>query len=148
MGRACDWLVERFVYRDLDPDVRTVLRLGAYQLVFLQTPAHAAVGETVDLADGRTKGFVNAVLRKIAAAGTPAAGDWPDAATRLSYPDWIVDRLTRDLGRERAVAALEQMNEAATVTERADGYIQDEASQYVAGLLDVEAGDRVADLCA
>ena len=148
MGRACDWLVERFVYRDLDPDVRTILRLGAYQLVFLQTPAHAAVGETVDLADGRTKGFVNAVLRRIAAAGTPGAGDWPDDATRLSYPDWILDRLTRDLGRERAVAALEQMNEPAAVTERADGYIQDEASQQVAGLVDVEPGQAVADLCA
>ena len=148
MGRACDWLVERFVYRDLDPDVRTILRLGAYQLVFLQTPAHAAVGETVDLADGRTKGFVNAVLRKIAAAGTPGAGDWPDDATRLSYPDWILDRLTRDLGRERAVGALEQMNEPAAVTERADGYIQDEASQQVAGLVDVEPGQAVADLCA
>ena len=148
MGRACDWLVERFVYRDLDPDVRTILRLGAYQLVFLQTPAHAAVAETVDLADGRTKGFVNAVLRKVAAAGTPAAAEWPDEPTRLSYPDWIVERLTRDLGRDRAIAALEQMNEAATVTERADGYVQDEASQQVAGLLDVEPGQTVADLCA
>lgn len=148
MGRACDWLIERFVYRDLDPDVRTILRLGAYQLVFLQTPAHAAVGETVDLAEGRTKGFVNAVLRKVAAAGTPDRSDWPDDATRLSYPDWILDRLARDLGRDRAIAALEQMNEAATVTERADGYIQDEASQQVAGLLDVEPGQSVADLCA
>lgn len=148
MGRACDWLIERFVYRDLDPDVRTVLRLGAYQLAFLQTPAHAAVAETVDLADGRTKGFVNAVLRKVAAAGTPAHDDWPDDATRLSYPDWIIDRLTRDLGPDRAIAAMEQMNEAASVTERADGYIQDQASQQVAGLLDVEPGQTVADLCA
>ena len=148
MGRACDWLVERFVYRDLDPDVRTILRLGAYQLVFLQTPPHAAVAETVDLAEGRTKGFVNAVLRKVAAAGTPARGEWPDEATRLSYPDWIVEHLTRDLGRDRAIAALEQMNEAASVTERPDGYVQDEASQQVAGLLDVEPGHHVADLCA
>ena len=148
MGRACDWLIERFVFRDLDPDVRTVLRLGAYQLVYLQTPAHAAVGETVELADGRTKGLVNAVLRKVAAAGPPKAEDWPDDATRLSYPDWIVDRLTRDLGRDRAIAALEQMNEAATVTERADGYIQDEASQQVARLVEAQADERVADLCA
>lgn len=148
MGRACDWLVERFLFRDLDPQVRAVLRLGAYQLAFLQTPAHAAVGETVELADGRTKGLVNAVLRKVADAGPPKPGDWPDDATRLSYPDWIVERLTRDLGRDRAIAALEQMNEAATVTERADGYVQDEASQQVAHLVDAKAGERVADLCA
>ena len=148
MGRACDWLVERFVYRDLDDDVRTILRLGAYQLAFLQTPPHAAVGETVELADGRAKGFVNAVLRKVASAGPLAPEDWPDDATRLSYPDWIVDRLTRDLGRDRALGALEQMNEAASVTERPDGYIQDEASQQVARLVEAERGDRVADLCA
>jgi 16S rRNA (cytosine967-C5)-methyltransferase len=148
MGRACDWLIERFLFRDLDPDVRTILRLGAYQLVFLQTPPHAAVGETVDLADGRTKGLVNAVLRKVAAAGPPSADDWPDVATRLSYPDWIVQRLGRDLGHDRAVAALEQMNEPASVTERADGYIQDEASQQVARQLESDPGDRIADLCA
>lgn len=148
MGRACDWLIERFLYRDLDPEVRTILRLGAYQLVFLQTPPHAAVGETVDLAEGRAKGLVNAVLRKVAAAGTPGFDEWPDDATRLSYPDWIVERLTRDLGRDRAVGALEQMNEPAAVTERADGYIQDDASQQVARLLDVAPGHAVADLCA
>ena len=148
MGRACDWLVDRFVFRDLDDDVRTVLRLGAYQLAFLQTPPHAAVGETVDLVEGRTKGFVNAVLRKVAAAGPPRDGDWPDDATRLSYPDWIVDRLTRDLGRDRAIAALEQMNQAASVTERADGYIQDEGSQLVAHLIEAEPGARIADVCA
>jgi 16S rRNA (cytosine967-C5)-methyltransferase len=148
MSRACDWLIERFLYRDLDRDVRAALRLGAYQLAFLQTPPHAAVAETVDLVDGRARGLVNAVLRKVADAGPPAPTDWPDDATRLSYPDWIVDRLSRDLGRDRAVAALEQMNQAATVTELPDGYIQDEASQQVAELVDAAPGERVADLCA
>ncbi len=148
MRRACDWLVERFLFREVDPDVRAVLRLGAYQLAFLQTPPHAAVGETVGLANGRAKGLVNAVLRKVADAGPPLRDAWPDEATRLSYPDWIVDQLTSDLGAERAVAALEQMNQAAEVTERADGYIQDEASQSVAGLLAFEPGARVLDLCA
>ena len=98
MRRACDWLVERYLFRDVDPDVRAVLRLGAYQLAFLQTPPHAAVGETVGLANGRAKGLVNAVLRKVADAGPPSIDAWPDDATRLSYPDWIVEQLTRDLG--------------------------------------------------
>lgn len=148
MRRACDWLVERFLFRDVDLDVRLALRLGAYQLVFLQTPPHAAVGETVGLVQGPAKGLVNAVLRKVAAAGAPAPGDWPDLATRLSYPDWIVERLTRDLGEAAAVAALEQMNQPAEVTERTDGYVQDEASQQVAGLVEFDPGARVADICA
>ncbi len=148
MRRACDWLVDRFLFREVEPDVRALLRLGAYQLVYLQTPPHAAVGETVGLVQGRAKGLVNAVLRKVADAGSPTAAQWPDVATRLSYPDWIVEHLARDLGTERSIAALEQMNQAAEVSERDDGYIQDPASQQVAGLLDVNPGDRVADLCA
>jgi 16S rRNA (cytosine967-C5)-methyltransferase len=148
MRRACDWLVDRFLYRDVEPDVRAVLRLGAYQLVHLQTPAHAAVGETVGLAPARARGLVNAVLRRVADAGAPGDADWPDDATRLSYPDWIVERLTRDLGADRALAALAKMNEPATVTERADGYIQDEASQEVAAAVAAEPNHRVADVCA
>jgi 16S rRNA (cytosine967-C5)-methyltransferase len=95
---------------------------------------------------GKARGLVNAVLRKVADAGPPAA--WPGEAARLSYPDWIVDRLTADLGRARAIAALEQMNQPAAVTERPDGYVQDEASQRTAALVDVQPGDVVADLCA
>ena len=57
----------------------------------------------------RARGLVNAVLRRVAEA--PVV--WPDEATRLSYPDWVVDRLTADLGRADAIAALEQMNEPA-----------------------------------
>jgi 16S rRNA (cytosine967-C5)-methyltransferase len=148
MLRACDWLLERFLYREVDDDVAAILRLGAYQLVFLQTPPHAAVGETVALASGRTKGLVNAVLRKVADAGPPRAEDWPDDATRLSYPDWIVERLVEDLGRDLALAALATMNESPKVTVREDGYVQDEASQRVAALVGAGEGERVADLCA
>ncbi len=148
MLRACDWLLERFLFREVDDDVARVLRLGAYQLAFLQTPPHAAVGETVALAGGKTKGFVNAVLRKVADAGPPAPGDWPDDATRLSYPDWIVDRLITDLGPAAALTALAKMNESATVSVRDDGYVQDEASQQVARLLDTQPGERILDLCA
>ncbi|MGH9163924.1 MAG: transcription antitermination factor NusB, partial [Acidimicrobiales bacterium] len=145
MRRACDFLVDRFVDRTLQTEVRTALRLGAYQLAFLQTPPHAAVSATVAEAPERARGLVNAILRKVA---TDAHPHWPDDATRLSYPDWVVDRLVRDLGRTAALAALAQMNEAATVSVRPDGYVQDPASQAVADHMAVGAGDRVADLCA
>ncbi|HEX2038524.1 MAG TPA: transcription antitermination factor NusB [Acidimicrobiales bacterium] len=145
MRRACDWLVDRFVDRPLDPDVRAALRLGAYQLAFLGTPSHAAVSATVAEVGPRARGFVNAVLRKVAADLPPR---WPDPPTRLSYPDWIVRLLADDLGAEAAAAALEQMNEPPPVTEREDGYVQDEASQWVAAFVGVQAGERVADVCA
>lgn len=145
MRRACDWLVDRFVDRPLEPVVRAVLRLGAYQLVFLGTPAHAGVSAMVDVAPTRAKGLVNAVLRKVAADPSPR---WPDPATRLSYPDWIIRTMAADLGVEAAEAALEQMNVAAEVTERDDGYVQDPGSQAVAAQVGAVAGERVVDLCA
>ena len=144
MRRACDHLVDGFLARPVQPPVRTILRLGAYQLAFLGTPAHAAVSATVSEAPERARGLVNAVLRKVATQPPP----WPDDATRLSYPDWIAERLAADLGADAAAAAMAQMNEPPPVTVRADGYVQDGASQAVAALVGVQPGHRVADLCA
>ena len=145
MRRACDWLIDRFVMRSPDAETRAVLRLGAYQLEFLGTPPHAAVSATVAVAPRRTRGMVNAVLRRVAAAGRGAA--WPGEGVRLSYPDWIVDRLSTDLGPEPAAAALARMNVAPDVTSREDGYVQDRASQWVAKVVGTGTG-VVADLCA
>src|SRR4051794_24493986 len=147
MRRACDWLLSRHLPRrveGLGAPVRAALRLGASQLRFLRVPAHAAVSATVDVAPPRARGLVNAVLRKVAVDDS----DWPDLATRLSYPDWIVDTLLTDLGHEAGTAALERMDEPPTVTERADGYVQDEASQLVAAYVAGLPGRRTADVCA
>jgi 16S rRNA (cytosine967-C5)-methyltransferase len=144
MRRSCDWLVDRFLHSDLDPQARAFLRLGAYQLVFLHTPAHAAVGATVEAAPRKLRGLVNAVLRRV----SEAAHDWPDEATRLSYPDWIIDRIVTDLGPHDGPAALEAMNEPAAAGPRDDGYIQDLASRWVADSVGAEPGERVLDLCA
>lgn len=144
MRRACDALVDRFVSSEPDPEIRTLLRLGAYQLHFLDVPAHAAVGETVELAPKRARGFVNAVLRRV--SSTPM--QWPSDAVRLSYPDWIVDRLVAELGHDDAIATLTEMNEAPSATERDDGYTQDLGSQWVAAAVPATAGDSVLDVCA
>jgi 16S rRNA (cytosine967-C5)-methyltransferase len=144
MRRACDLLVDRFVLRPLDGPTRNALRLGAYQLHHLGTPAHAAVSATVEVAPPRSRGLVNAVLRRIAEAPVT----WPNDATRLSYPDWVVERLTADLGAADTLASLEQMNEPAEATVREDGYVQDLASQWVAEAVGACAGERVADVCA
>lgn len=151
MRRACDWALGRFREpSELEPSVRNALRLGAYQLLFLQTPPHAAVSTTVDLVAPRARPLLNAVLRRVASAyaGGAARPQWPDEATRLSYPDWIVERLESDLGREQALATLSQMNTAPPVHRRRDGTVQDLASQWVAAHLGASADDRVLDLCA
>src|SRR5712692_1687819 len=71
--------------------VQDMLRLGIAQLLFLRTPAHAAVATTVDLAEARGflsyKGLVNAVLRRLSREG-PGLVELQDAA-RLNTPDWL-----------------------------------------------------------
>lgn len=150
MRRACDWVVQPYLQRDPDADTERVLHLAAYQLVFLKTPAHAALSSMVGEAPERSRGFVNAVLRKVAAALEAGGGEveWPDLATELSYPDWIVETLQADLGTETAVTMLRAMNQAAIVHRRADGYVQDPASQTVAAMVGAKPGERVLDLCA
>jgi 16S rRNA (cytosine967-C5)-methyltransferase len=142
--RACDHLVDRFLSKDPPLVARCALRLGAFQLQFTAVPDHAAVAATVGASPPRYRGLVNAVLRKVAQA--PVV--WPSDAVRLSYPDWIVDRLVTDLGADRAVAALEAMNQAPRVEFRDDGYVQDRSSQRVVEVLGVGEGDLVVDLCA
>jgi 16S rRNA (cytosine967-C5)-methyltransferase len=144
MRRACDALVAPFVTRSLDVPVRAALRLGAYQIHFAGIPAHAAVSATVGAVPPKVRGFCNAILRRV----SEAQPTWADDATRLSYPDWIVAKLRADLGDDTATGALEQMNRAPQVHRRADGYVQDLASQWVADLVGATAGERVADLCA
>ena len=142
--RALDWALDAFLIAPPPPPTRAALRMGAYQIIELRTPAYAAVSATVEAAPRRHRSLVNAVLRRVADAGPP---QWPDDATRLSYPDWIVETLVANLG-DAALAALESMNVPARVNRRSDGYVQDPSSQRVVDAMDVRAGDLVADLCA
>ncbi|MGO9324463.1 MAG: transcription antitermination factor NusB [Terracidiphilus sp.] len=96
----------------LDPEVSIALRVGAFQLRFLdRIPAHAAIDESVELTKQSghrfASGLVNAVLRKLAAAG-PAA-DLPEAtadelALAQAHPSWLVERWTRFYGLDVARA--------------------------------------------
>jgi len=145
MKRSLDYLVDRFVDRDdVDTRVRAALRIGAYQLQFLRIPSHAAVDATVGATPKRARGFVNAVLRKVAAAQGDGPS-WPTIGIELSYPDWIIERLSADLG-ERADGVLRAMNQPAQVHVRPDSYRQDLASQAVSAL--VEPRGLILDLCA
>jgi len=83
----------------IDPPVIAVLRLGAFQLRHTRIPPHAAVSETVSLAPARARGFVNAVLRRVADTPLPAIeGDDDDAISRRTgLAPWAVAELRRVL---------------------------------------------------
>lgn len=93
--------------KKLDPPVLDVLRLGLYQLMYMDTPAYAVVSETVDLAPKRARGFVNAILRRASRGNVPEP---PDVATRTAHPQWLIDRWTKMYGAERTakIAAANQ----------------------------------------
>src|SRR6185436_17523684 len=88
---------------------RQVLRLGAAQLLFLGTPAHAAVDTVVRLAESmrlaHLKGLANAVLRRVARQGVAMLGDRDPA--RLNTPRWLWESWSASYGAEttRAIAA-------------------------------------------
>ena len=87
---------------------RNILRLGAAQILFLETPAHAAVSETTDLASGKNKtyrGLTNAVLRRIAETGPELLED--QNATRLNTPEWLWQSWRKSYGNETALAIAE-----------------------------------------
>jgi 16S rRNA (cytosine967-C5)-methyltransferase len=94
----------------MSPTVRSALRVGAYQLLFTAVPPHAAVGETVALVAPRERGFVNAILRRIASERPiPPQGDDDRAiALRTGLEVWIVSELRRVVGPrvEEAATAL------------------------------------------
>ena len=96
----------------LDANVVQILRIGIYQLLFMDMAPYAAVSETVNLAAhhaSRARGFVNAVLRR--AAGTDLRSLATDLATRTSHPAWLLERWTRTYGPERAAAIAEANQE-------------------------------------
>ena len=106
--RYLDYYIELYSRRDLEPRVRSILRLGAYQLLFLdKVPDHAAVSETVELCrDGkldRAAGLVNAVLRRLASEKDklppiPGEGTAEYLSTRWSHPLWLAEKLIAERG--------------------------------------------------
>jgi 16S rRNA (cytosine967-C5)-methyltransferase len=104
MRLAIDYQLARRLSRPfekLDPDVRTALRLGAFQLLYLdRLPPSAVVNDAVALTRKAAKtsasGLVNAVLRALARERQQLA--WPDSplstalSVRHSHPEWLVRR--------------------------------------------------------
>src|SRR5205085_7724705 len=117
--RTLDYAIEqlgRRPVRKLDPPVRAALRLGAYQLGYAERIAtHAAVNETVELVRRarleRAVAFTNAVLRRLAEGMRELVDALPDGPLRHSYPDWIADVWTRDLGEDDTLALMRAQNE-------------------------------------
>ena len=104
----------------LDDNARDLLRLGLYQLFLLETPAHAAVYETVELAGARTRSLINAVLRNAVRRKEElvANAEKQNLSVRRSHPQFLVDRWTQTFGAENTAALCEWNNRPAAIYAR------------------------------
>ena len=86
----------------MTPGARAALRVGAYQVLHTRIPAHAAVSETVGVLVPRERGFVNAILRRIAKEPpSPPEGDDDGAVSlRTGLAPWAIAELRRILPAE------------------------------------------------
>lgn len=144
--RQLEFLAKHFSGRKilvLDGTTAILLYMGIYQMRYLsKVPAHAAVMESVELAKRLKKrssaGLINAVLRKV--HKKPLS--WPDEATELSMPDWLLAKWKAAYGPENARAI------ALAALEAPARKGMDEGAESIVPLLELSAGQRLLDLCA
>ena len=149
--------------RKLDPPVRAALRIGAYQLAFMDVPVHAAVNESVELVRAagleRAVAFTNAVMRRLAEGlrdliGSLGEATPAEAALKHSYPDWVAETWWRELGPDDARALMVAQNEPAERVVRESklrsgaSWPQSRGSQLAGEAVGAQPGERMLDLCA
>ncbi len=110
-----DWVLEKYLgkkkFAKLTPWIRTILRMGVFQLYFLENvPEYAVVNESVELAKRfghrGTAGLVNAVLKRVARERI-----YPDEVwIRYSHPEWLYKKLVEIFGDDKAVQVMEHNN--------------------------------------
>lgn len=126
-----DWIISLFSSTKpakMERDILNILRLGAYQLLFLdRIPVSAAVNESVKIAKAmgqRQGGFVNAVLRAIDRGREKIT--YPDLSSdparhvsiKYSHPEWLVRRFINKLGIDEAISLCKANNEPPPLTVR------------------------------
>lgn len=135
-ARTLDHVIERLARppQRLDAPTRTALRLGLFQLLFLDGVAeYAAVTESVELARAARSGghgLVNAVLRRATREGRALVDALPEAtaheaAVRHSLPDWIATLWWESYGPDTARALMAASNEPAEHALRANTLVVD-----------------------
>ena len=174
-----DAVLEPFLRKAPPEPARHVLRLGAAGLLLLDTPDHAAVTTAVTLARARGlapfAGMINAVLRRVAAAGATGLADLD--GPRLDTPAWLWSSWG-DKARENAIAhqreaPLDITPNTTTLPpggirlptgsvrfpvgthvtdvagfDRGEFWVQDAAATLPVRLLAPRTGEHIADLCA
>jgi 16S rRNA (cytosine967-C5)-methyltransferase len=123
--RTIDHVVQALSSRPVDPPVLDALRLGVFQLLWMDSvPDRAAVDQTVELVKAespRAGGFANAVMRRAAREAPGMVAELPpDSPVALSHPDWLAEMWSAALGPDEAAALMRADNEPAESAVRAN----------------------------
>lgn len=142
-------VLEPFLRKEPPEPVRAALLLGSAQLLFLETPPHAAVGTTVDLMRRRGlapfAGLANAVLRKVANGG-PALLEGLDQ-DRLDVPSWLWSSWkTLGPGVARAIARGLEHEAPLDLTLRPGAEVPEGGDLLPTGSVRLPAGTKVTEL--
>ena len=124
-----DWIIDYLVGgKPIDMAVRIALRLGIYQLLFLnKVPDYSAVNESVNLVQYAkkmsAKGLVNAVLRRaIRETIVPTFGDEIERISiETSHPRWLIEKWITRFGTEDAERLAVSNNEIPAIAFRFTG---------------------------
>lgn len=121
-----DRLIDHFVTKGkLDTEVRLALRIGIFQLLFLdKVPAYSALNESVNLVQrvkkSSAKALVNAILRRV--SRDEVNFDYADELERISvetsHPRWLIEKWTTDFGSDEAEAVAKANNHHPKLTFR------------------------------
>ena len=172
-----DGVIEKFVTKKLDLEVRIALRLAIYQIYFLdRIPVYSAINESVNLVQKAkktsAKGLVNAVLRKIANQKVELkfADEIEKISIKTSHPRWLIEKWMNQFGIEETEKLAEANNETPDLefrgtaksvethldegraamfelAEKGEIYFQDKASQMVAEVVDLQPNEQFLDVC-
>ena len=150
----------------MKPMIRTILRMSAYQILFMDRVPDAAVcNEAVKLAKKRKfqglSGFVNGVLRTL--SREKGKLEFTDPSVRFSIPGWMLSMWESDYGKEKAERIAAEPTGFLDTVYSISGYdhleaveafyeglmtVQDPSSALAAHLAGIKAGDTVLDICS
>jgi 16S rRNA (cytosine967-C5)-methyltransferase len=140
-------VIGKFVSKKLDDAVRTALRLGLYQLHFLdRVPAYSAINESVNLVQKAkktsAKGLVNAVLRKAGKENCEFTFDdeIDEISVTASHPRWLVEKWIGEFGIEETRKLAHANNDPA----RLDFRTTSKLDNGLTGAEDIEMLNRLA----
>ncbi len=169
-----DKIIEQFISKKLDSEVKISLRLGIYQILFLdRIPDYSAINESVNLVQQAkktsAKGLVNAVLRKIAQKkiNLNFADKIEEISIQNSHPRWLIEKWIAEFGFEEAAKLAKANNETPSLdyrltaksinnfenqtlfelAKKGEIYFQDKGSQLVAETIDLQPNEKFLDVC-